>query len=257
MTEENLTNGWVKAYHPTGALVTFPLFLNEPITPEAAKLVMQSVDSILSAGFSVNLPGLEEGELAEEVTHVARREGADETAIVDFYSSNTKLEKKFLHVYMNTAEDVTAFESATGIKLDELTIYDGKSGIERTDRNAPKYIKALPRPIKTVYRINPKWDQWKQAGGEGKEPHKRLLVRYETGRTVEGTPKAGAPEAGVVATGEGVQYKKLSGDLVQMIVKETNLKPNVITPILAKLPGETISFESALKIVTSNINKDS
>lgn len=233
-------------------LITLPLFLDEPITIEAAKLVMLSVDNILAAGFQVNLPGLEEGELVEEISHIARREGTDQTAIIDFYSSNTKLEKKFMHVYLNTPDDVAAFELATGMKLDEITIYDGKSGIERTDRNAPKYIKALTRPIKTVYRINPKWEQWNQAGKEGKEPHKRLLVRYEVTRK----PEAGAPEEAIKDADGSTQYKKLSGELVQMLVKKTGLKPGVITPILAKLPGDTISFESALKIVTTNINKE-
>ena len=255
--EQRIDTGWVKLFHPTGALVTFPISLTKGLTVDDGKLIMASIDSLITAGFSVSASGLEDGELMEEVSAVARREGSDQTPIVDFYSSNRLFAKKFMHAYLNTPEDVAAFEMATGIKLDLLTTYDGKTGIERTDRNAPKYIKPLPSPIKLVFRISPKWEQWKQAGGEGQEPHKRLLVRYELNR------KPAAPETGPGETRAEPedpntrQHKKLSGDLITMLVKKTGLKPTVISPMLAKIEGETISFPSALKLIESNLNANS
>lgn len=254
MTEETIENAWTKLYHPTGALITFPLFLNEPITLDTAKLVMQSVDNILAAGFQVNMPGLEEGELMEEVSHIARREGSDETAIIDFYSSNTKLVKKFMHVYLDTPDDIAAFESATGIKLGTINVYDGNQAIERTNPKASKYVVTLPRSLKVVYKINPKWEQWNQAGKEGKEPHKRLLVRCEVGRKPEAA--VDSPEQLVVASEGATQYKKFSADLMGMLIQKTGLKPTIISPILAKLPGDTVSFESALNFVLSNVKKE-
>lgn len=254
MTDE-IQHAFVKLYHPTGALVTIPIDPLNRFSPERASDLLYSVDALLTAGFQVNLPGLEQGELVEEMSHIARREGADQTPIVDFYSSNLRLEKKLLHIYMNTADDIAAFEAATGIKLGDLPVYEGKTAIERKDRHAAKYIRALSRPIKIVFKINPRWEQWNQAGKEGLEPHKRLIVRYEVDRKPEAEQK---PASEILASEpQGAQYKKLSGELVQMLVKETGQKPNVITPILSKIASDTISFESALKLVKSNITQES
>src|SRR4030095_2643455 len=125
MTDEPVNTGWTKLYHPSGALITIPLSLSDPILGQHAETLIRSVDTLIAAGFSASMPGLEEGELMEEMSSIARRESEDLTPIIDFYSSNTKLQKKFLHVYLNQPEDIAAFEQACGLKLDQLTIYDG------------------------------------------------------------------------------------------------------------------------------------
>jgi predicted nucleic acid-binding Zn finger protein len=176
--------GWIKLYHPSGAQVTLPVPMLARISTEQALDVLGSVSEYLNAGFLVNAPGLEDGELAEEVNAVARREAKDETPIIDFYSSNTKLLKKFMHVYMNSEQDVTAFEEAAGIKISSLSVYDGTLAVARGDSKARKYLVSLPRPIKLVWKLSPKWEEWKATGGEGNEPHKRILVRYEAGAPV-------------------------------------------------------------------------
>ena len=129
MTDEPINNGWTKLYHPTGALVTIPISLVDQILPSHAENISRSIETLIAAGFSPNMPGLEAGELMEEINAVARREGADMTPIIDFYSSNKFLEKKFMHAYMNTPEDIEAFQQATGILLDTLTTYDGQIAI--------------------------------------------------------------------------------------------------------------------------------
>ena len=247
----------VRLFHPAGPQVSIPMNLDVPITADQARDLLHSVDALLMAGWMNNAPGLEEGELMEEVSSVARRIGADDTNIIDFYSSNTRLAKKFMHVYLNSQEDVAAFVNAAGIKLDDIPVYDGKTAIERTDRNAPKYINNLPAPIKLVFKINPRWEKWKQEGGEGLEPHKRLLVRYEGAKAAPVTsPAPTAPTAKPAAPAQDGntvlhKYKKLSGDLVTMLVKKTNLRPSVITPILASIPEDTITFEDALALVNA------
>ena len=255
MTDNNYA--LTKLYHPSGALISIPIDLGTGLTLETGALLLSSIDNLIKAGFSASLPGLEEGELMEEMSALARREGQDLTPIIDFYSSNTRLEKKFMHVYLNSPEDATAFEQASGLKVDQLTIYDGKTAIERNDRNASKYIVQLKASMKLVYKISPKWDQWKQAGGEGQEPHKRLLVRYEAARKASNSEPSPEVKTEISEEPGNRQYEKLSGDLVTMIVKKMGVKPSLITPILAKLPGKTISFESALKLVESNLNKES
>ncbi len=190
--DTNDTNGWVKLFHPYGPQVTLPVPMLARLSVEQAVGMLAAVSAYLDAGFLVNPPGLEDGELAEEVSAVARRDARDETTIIDFYSANTKLLKKFLHVYLNNEQDVAAFEAATGLKVDAITGYDGALAIARDDSKAGRYVINLPRPIKIIWKLSPKWEEWKAAGGEGNEPHKRLLVRYDPGTDLP-TLTEGAP----------------------------------------------------------------
>jgi len=173
-------SGWVTLFHPCGAQVTLPLPVIEHLSAdERAAAAMMMVTAYLGTGFLVSAPGLEDGETAEEISAVARREAKDETTIIDFYSSNLNLKKKFMHVYLNTEQDVAAFEEAAGLKVNAIPAYDGALAIARDDNKAGKYLVSLPRPIKLVWKLSPKWEEWKAAGVEGNEPHKRMLVRYD------------------------------------------------------------------------------
>lgn len=179
LMDTNEPTGWVKMYHPYGPQVTLPVPTLARLTIPQAADMLASVSAYMDAGFLVNAPGLEDGELSEEVNAVARREAKDETIIIDFYSSNIKLQKKFMHIYLNNDSDAAAFEEATSIKIATIPVYDGTIAITRDDSKAGKYMRDLPRPIKLIWKLSPKWDEWKVAGGEGQEPRKRLLVRYD------------------------------------------------------------------------------
>ena len=184
-------SGWVTLFHPCGAQVTLPLPVIEHLSAdERAAAAMMMVTAYLGTGFLVSAPGLEDGETAEEISAVARREAKDETTIIDFYSSNLNLKKKFMHVYLNNEQDVAAFEEAAGLKVDAITAYDGALAIARDDNKAGKYLVSLPRPIKLVWKLSPKWEEWKAAGVEGNEPHKRMLVRYDAGSQAQVVTKS-------------------------------------------------------------------
>ena len=174
--------GWTRLYHPAGVQVTLPIPLEKPISPETAQSALTSVSSLLDAGWLVEAPGLEEGEQKQEVVSVSRRESKDSTPIVAFYLAHPKTVKKFLHAYLNTQEDVLAFEAATGLRLNAIPLWPGERDIDRDHREAGKYILPLARPIHIVWAINPKWQQWSAEGGKATgaiEPHKRILVRYD------------------------------------------------------------------------------
>jgi len=192
MDSNTQVTGWTKLFHPAGAQVSLrfaqqivPL---EPLSADQARAMFNSVAALIDAGFLVSMPGLEDGEMAEEVSAVSLRNAKDDTPIIDFYSANTKLLKKFMHLYLNNEQDVADFEAATGLHLAGLTVYDGSLAIARDDNKAGKYIAPLPRPVKLVWKLSPKWEEWKAAGGEGQEPHKRLLVRYESSKSTVKPP---------------------------------------------------------------------
>lgn len=220
-------NGWIKLYHPSGAQVSLPVPILSRLTTQQAMDVLGSVSEYINVGFLVNAPDLEDGELIEEVNAVARREAKDETPIIDFYSSNTKLLKKFMHVYLNTEQDVAAFEEATGLKLAALPVYDGALAIARDDNKARKYIVSLPRPIKLVWKLSPKWEEWKAAGGEGNEPHKRMLARYETGLpAVKGEPIPSPVSTALAVTRSYLDRTQVNGDLNEQAAYDAFKKAN-------------------------------
>ncbi len=137
-------------YHPSGAKVDIPITA-EGISPAEATNLIVSVSSLLAAGFTVEMPGINDGELVEEAAFVSRRTGNDDTPIIAFYKAHPKMEKKFIHQYLDTAEQIAEFEAATGLRFASLPVFDGDKDITKDHKNAAKYIVALSRPVKLVF----------------------------------------------------------------------------------------------------------
>jgi hypothetical protein len=164
-------------YHPgTGAKVSIPLDPSNPFTPEQAKTLILSVDNLIAAGFTVNIPGLEDGENIEQIGFIVRREINNDdktiTPVVDLYPVQGNF--RILGLYLNTDDDVKNFETACKINLNKLPLYDG-TPIERGKKpQLDKYVVALKSPAKVVYKHNPKWE-----GDEDKKHPKRIFVRWD------------------------------------------------------------------------------
>ena len=174
-------SGWVKLFHPSSAQVTIPLHLDKPILVAEAQALMESVTSLLQAGFSVDAPGLEEGEHVEEIGFVVRRSKANadgtETPVVDLYPTRGNFRQ--LGKYLNNEADIQAFETACGLALSGLPLYEGDNSIERgKNPKMDKYVVALKHPVKMIWKLNPRYE-----GENDKKNAKRLFVRWE-GQTV-------------------------------------------------------------------------
>lgn len=178
MTTENLVRqcGWVKLFHPSSAQVTVHLFLDKPILVAEAQALMASVTSLLQAGFSVDAPGLEDGEHIEEIGFVVRRSKVNndetETPVVDLYPARGNF--RLLAKYLNSEADLREFETACGVALSTLPLYEGDNSIERgKNPKMDKYVVALKHPVKVVWKLNPKYE-----GENDKKNSKRLFVRW-------------------------------------------------------------------------------
>ena len=176
MDNQQSQGGWVKLYHPGGVQVTLPVLTGEPVTPEMAGLMLTSVGAYLAAGFAANLPGVEEGEKLEDIRHVVRRvkvnSDGSETPVIDLYPERANF--RVLVLYLNAEQDVQAFESACGVRLADLSLYDGDNSIERgKGPKTDKYVTTLPKNTKVVFKANPKWE-----GDEDKKNTKRLFLRW-------------------------------------------------------------------------------
>ena len=194
MENTNTVCGWAKVYHPSGLQVTIPLPVETSLTAANAKAMLDSVSTLLTVGFLVNAPGLEDGEKVETIVGVVRRakanDDASETPVIDLYPDRANF--RILGIYLNTEQDIQAFEKAAGVKLSELPLYDGDNAIERgKGAKTDKYVIALKQPAKVVFKANPKWE-----GDEDKKHPKRVFVRWAS----QSTEAAAASSTSAAAT---------------------------------------------------------
>jgi hypothetical protein len=168
--------GWVKLFHPSSAQVTIPLLLEKPLLVTEAQALLASVSSLLQAGFSVEPPGLEEGEHEEEIGFVVKRSklNADdtETPVIDLYPSRGNF--RLLARYLNNDNDILEFEKICRVNLASLPLYEGDKCIERgKNPKLDKYVTSLMHPVKVIWKPNPRYE-----GQNDKKNAKRLFVRW-------------------------------------------------------------------------------
>lgn len=192
---ESARTGWTKLYHPRGPLVSLPVTGDNP----AAMFVC--VSAMLDAGFVVAAPGLEVGEEREQVSHILRGSFERDGEITDtvlLYAANEGMEFSFLKLYLNSQQDVDAFESSCGVKLDNLLAYDGKDKPKRDGGTiAKKYIAKLPKPVPVVFKQNPKWSEEENAKAlAAQKPYttpKRVFVRWADAPTAPANATPAVP----------------------------------------------------------------
>lgn len=164
--------------------------------------MLDSVSTLLTVGFLVNAPGLEDGEKVETISAVVRRAKANddgsETPVIDLYPDRANF--RILGIYLNNEQDIQAFEKAAGVKLAQLPLYDGDNAIERGKGvKTDKYVIALKSPVKVVFKANPKWE-----GDEDKKHSKRIFVRWAS-QSVEAAASSPTPAASGNGNGNGTQ----------------------------------------------------
>lgn len=182
--------GWVKLFHSSGALVTLPVTCDTR-TLECYAVAFRAVSDAVAAGFTVQLPGLEQGEQKQEVGYVLRRSKSNqdksETPIIDLYLTNEVVKFKVLSVYLNNDESILAFERASGIALSNLKEFPGTAAPERgSNRQSDSFITKVPHPFCVVMEPNPKYDEKEAAAvaargkGEIYGVPKRRFVRWDS-----------------------------------------------------------------------------
>lgn len=223
MTDQSyaLTN----LYHPTGAKVSIPLSLTEQLTTEHATRLLYAVDALIAAGFNVNLPGLEDGENYEQIGFAVRREKANDdgsaTPIVDVYPVNGNF--RILGIYLNASDDVTAFETATGLRIASMPLYDG-APIERgKNPRLDKNVVSLKSPAKLVWKLNPKWE-----GNDDKKHSKRVFVRWDGLRPAE-QPAMTLEDARKITTAKGTEFGTLTLDQLNQVIALNDITENQCT----------------------------
>jgi hypothetical protein len=188
--EQKPTTGFVKLYHPSGALVTLPV-ATTPLDVPHFGAMFSNVTAMLAAGFTVNLPGLEAGEQKEEIGYVLRCEKVNKSgrmsSRVHLYSTNSAVEFKVLSEWLDSDEEDRAFEAASGLKLANMKAFPALAAPKRGESSASDgFIYKAPKPFYVIHTANPEYDEKEaEAFAARKETYKvpkRILVRWETGQ---------------------------------------------------------------------------
>jgi hypothetical protein len=141
-------SAWFKVYTPNGFQASVTLTFTDAI-PTAADVERR----LIAAGYSATLPGLKAGEEKEEIDSVIRRQSAKGATIIDFYPrwgyEGKYGEHKYAHLYLDTPEDFAEFEARTGLKADDLPLYEGETPRRRVYGQRHK----CEVPVKRVLEI--------------------------------------------------------------------------------------------------------
>lgn len=184
----------------SGAPVTISFALpvvNGILDPATANGIRVSIANLIAVGFSVNAPGTEPGEIIEEMAWFSRRrqinkDGRPDTPLIDIYLNNPTWFSRYTGIYLNTPEEITAFENATGLKLKDMPLYDDDKPAKRNDVRTGSYVIATATPVKVVVKDNPAYK-----GPDDKENKKRLFVRWAN-VVAAPAPESTAPALAVV-----------------------------------------------------------
>lgn len=168
---------WFTGYLPNGFKCSFTMPVNMDTAFEQA---MAFTNMLMAKGFSQQEPGLVDGEQRETVGWVTRRskvnDDGSETPLIDVYIDKEKLTYKFLSVYLNTPEEVNAFENASGLKVDALPLWES-AHLERGNSKTDKYIIRVARPFTVISEANQYYNP--DEPDIKKRKPKRLFVRWE------------------------------------------------------------------------------
>lgn len=189
-------------YLPNGCKINFP-FGNLPnISPideanEMYQYALAYTNRLLELGASVNAPGLEDGEGKEQIGFISRRskinDDGSETPVLDLFPNHDATKFKFMTVYLNTVDDVNAFETASGLKLDSIPLWEGDKHLDRGGAKTDKYIMQLTRPLVVIHKSNERYNP--EEPDITKRKPKRLFVRWDTVGTPTPPPPAQQPAA--------------------------------------------------------------
>jgi hypothetical protein len=221
--------GSVRLFHASGVQVTLPLGKTQQ---EYAGLYA-SVDAMIGAGFLTAEPGMQVGENKDTIGFVVRKEKINERGVtpsLDLYINHEKMVRSFITIYLNTPEDIAAFENASGLKLDSIRLYAGDDKLDRSTPKGGQFAKACARPFEIVWIPNPKYNEAEAAAAKAVNQNyfvpTKKFVRYggSVAASTAPTPSANGqpstsqfrnapPAPQPQGNAGGVGYNKLYADL--------------------------------------------
>lgn len=194
-TDESCKCGWIKLWHPRGVIVTLPVSAEKV----DYAVMFANVTAAFDAGFLEAAPGLNAGEQRFEAVAVVRRSKTNrddsESPMIDLYEHGN--EYKSLTVYLDSDEEITAFQSASGMKLQDILLLASPAAPKRGDRQTDKFFAVPPKPFGVVFEPNPKYDQAAADKATQQSPYripKRIFLRWSDQKPASPTESGSSGE---------------------------------------------------------------
>jgi hypothetical protein len=185
----------MQLYTPNGVRLNFVIGIQDGKLAETLPALADIENMIAEAGYLVTQPGLEPGEDAIEIGYVCRYIKFDEknnreVSHVAFYATHDGLVNRWVHHYMDTPEDIAAFEDATGLVMDKIPAWGGETHPAKNSAKAIKdgAIVRLAKPIRIAR------ETYTNKDGEPRHKLKRYVDSIGKPQTVtNGHTQAGQP----------------------------------------------------------------
>lgn len=187
-TQDNLL---IQAYTPAGFKVSISVI---------GWQTAHEIDAVLKeAGYLNQLPGVEAGENVETITTVVRREHVNGktgeiTPVIDCYPEwrGDYGQFRFVGIYLNSADEIREFEAQSGLKLENMPLYESQAPIQRNQARANRHEIAC-KP----FRVKKAEDREKEVGG-------KMQMTYKfSGYLSPVNPPAAQPEHKPTGNGNG------------------------------------------------------
>lgn len=210
-------------YLPNGMRVFFEVPFTDAAT--AYDTALQFTNMLLSRGLLINAPGLEDGEQKEQASCFIRslktNDDGTETNVIHLYPMNAGAQYKFLTVYLDTADDIAAFEQAAGVTLASVPQWVADAPPQKDSANAKKYFVHPSKPLVAIHKANPRYE-------EGNKKPKRLFVRWDVTQQHMDAPAPVPPQpqpASAVVTPTPAKPESRAAELQNELVAIERITP--------------------------------
>lgn len=151
---DNVNTLWITGYAPTGHRINLTLAVNPDNLKSDIDRLMKLV---CEAGIQAREQGIEVGEDTVTVCAAIKREQLRDgvtTPILDLYTERGNYREKPT-VYLNTPEEIAAFEGLSGIRVKDMPTFEGDNSLERDNPKFSRFVRQFKQPVTYVRRANP------------------------------------------------------------------------------------------------------
>jgi hypothetical protein len=184
---------WTTGYTADGFRVSLTLDINADA--DTVQALLAKLDLVRAAGITPNAPGLEQGQEKEPIGAVMKRQKpSDGTPIIDFYPQWKGAFGKFKYasMYLDTADEIAEFEAQSGLKLNDIPLYDAQQPYQRT----------ADKPHRCEIKVKRSFEIVREKVGEDDRGHPRYKYSYyQPANVTQMPPRSGSDSVFASETG--------------------------------------------------------
>ncbi len=179
-----------KLFLPSGVECSIPVkdFLEQDPANIFATITLLSQKAMLAGFLATNVQTtLGQGENKEEIGFAVRvtTSGGQRgpCPALHLYSTKAHYTKAFIVAYINSGDDLIAFEQVSGLRLEEMPEFVGQGRIERgKNPKADQLVMKFAQPAVAIWGPNPKYNEAHAAAATKDDPYtvaKKKFLRWD------------------------------------------------------------------------------